>query len=82
MENNCIWAFYSMKKGTLDNNYYFYDDGKILHEYDQSQNKLNMEQFILPSEISPREKKKILSQCKLECNSDVYEKIELILNYE
>ena len=28
-----IWAYLSMKKGTYDNDYYFYEDGSILHHY-------------------------------------------------
>ena len=34
-----------MKKGTLDNEYYFYEDGRILHCYDRTQNKLNIEEM-------------------------------------
>lgn len=28
-----IWAYLSMKKDTYDNDYYFYEDGSILHHY-------------------------------------------------
>ena len=47
-----IWAYLSMKKGMYDNDYYFYDDGTILHHYDRTMTKLNLESYVLPSSIS------------------------------
>lgn len=32
-----------MKRGILDNDYAFYSDGTIIHEYDRTQNDLNRE---------------------------------------
>lgn len=52
-----------MKKGTLDNEYYFYEDGRILHCYDRTQNKLNIEEYVNAKNISERERKIILENC-------------------
>ena len=81
MEENkeLIWAYLSMKKETYDNDYYFYEDGKILHHYDRTMSKLNIEEFISPSNISDIEKEKILSKCKEECTEDILNKIKTML---
>ncbi len=31
-----IWAYYSTVRQNLDNDYYFYEDGTILHHYDRT----------------------------------------------
>ena len=47
MDNKYFWGYcFPMKKGNLDNEYYFYEDGRILHIYDKTQNKLNIEEDI------------------------------------
>lgn len=74
-----IWAYHSMKKGTLDNDYFFYEDGSILHHYDRTINKWDIEEYVTPSEISESDKEKILSKCKTECSEDIFEKIKKIL---
>jgi len=74
-----IWAYLSMKKGTYDNDYYFYEDGTILHHYDRTMNKLDIEEYFSPSDIPDSEKEKIVSACKAECSIDIVEQIERVL---
>lgn len=74
-----IWAYLSMKKGTYDNDYYFYEDGTILHHYDRTMTKLNIETFVLPSDIPDYEKEKIITKCKKECSDDIVEQIVRML---
>lgn len=64
MDNKYFWGYcFPMKKGNLDNEYYFYEDGRILHIYDKTQNKLNIEEDIKAKDISERERKIILDNC-------------------
>ena len=59
----CIWkCILPMKKGIFDNDYYFYDDGSIMHCYDKSIKKYNIEEFILPVEITERDRQAILDK--------------------
>ena len=75
-----IWAYLSMKKGMYDNDYYFYEDGTIIYHYDSTINKLDLEEYVLPSQISNSEKEIILEQCKAECPSTIVELIKKILS--
>lgn len=77
-----IWAYLSMKKGTYDDDYYFYEDGTILHHYDRSINNYNLESYVSPASISDSDKEKIVAQCTSECPKAVVEKIKEILGYE
>ena len=82
MEKNkkLIWAYLSMKKGTYDNDYYFYEDGTIFHHYDRTITKLGIEENVLPSDISDFEKEKIISKWEKEVtDKNVVEKIKNIL---
>lgn len=64
MENNYIWSYsFPMKKGTLDNDYYFYENGKIIHHYDRTQSKLNIEESITINEIPENELKVLIEKC-------------------
>ena len=74
-----IWAYLSMKKGTYDNDYYFYEDGTILHHYDRTMTKLDIDEYVSPSCISEDEKEKIMTKCKEECSNDIVEQIKRIL---
>lgn len=74
-----IWVYHSMKKGMCDNDYYFYEDGTILHHYDRTIQKLDIEEYVLPSDIPDYEKEKIITKCKEECSNDIVEQIERIL---
>lgn len=81
MENNKkqIWAYLSMKKGTYDNDYYFYEDGTILHHYDRTMMKRDIESYISPSDIPDSDKEKIIEQCKMECSEDIVKQIKNLL---
>lgn len=64
MDNKYFWGYsFPMKKGNLDNEYYFYEDGRILHCYDRTQNKLNIEEYVKIQDISESERKIILEKC-------------------
>lgn len=71
-----IWAYLSMKKGMYDNDYYFFDDGTILHHYDRSLTKLNLESYVLPYSLSDSEKERIISKCESECSEDIVKQIK------
>lgn len=50
-------------RGTLDDDYTFYDDGSVLREYDQSAYQLNLEDELNAYEISEHRKEKLLEKC-------------------
>ena len=68
-----------MKKQNLDNDYYFFDDGTILHHYDKTMTKQDFEEYVLPTEISTHEKELILTKCKDDCSNEIFNQIKLIL---
>ena len=68
-----------MKKGTYDNDYYFYEDGTILHHYDCTIGKWDIEGYISASSISELEKEKIISKCESECTPEISSQIKRIL---
>ena len=78
-EIKLIWAYLSIKEGTYDNDYYFYEDGTILHHYDQTMTKLDIEAYVSPSDIPNFEKEKIVSKCKEECSEEIIAIIERLL---
>lgn len=51
-----------MKRGQFDNNYCFYADGTIIHEYDKSVKKFNLSEQIQPSDIPLTDKQHILNR--------------------
>jgi len=53
----------SVPKGDLDNDYTFFEDGKIRHNYDQNVNKMGLEAWITPRSIADSERDKILKAC-------------------
>ena len=64
MDNSYFWSYsFRMKKGLLDNDYYFYKNGKILHVYDRTITNINIEEFISSSDISEREKQEMIENC-------------------
>lgn len=75
-----IWAYHSLVRQNLDNDYYFYEDGTILHHYDRTITKWDIEEYVLPSNISDSDKKKILSKCESECSIEIVERIKNLLN--
>lgn len=58
-----------MKKGQWDNNYRFYEDGTIEHEYDLSVKKYNLVSKIQSSEIEERDRIAILAKIN-ECPAE------------
>lgn len=62
-----------MKKGLLDNDYYFYKNGKILHVYDRTINNVNIEGFISSSDVSVREKQEMIENCPPEYKDQIKE---------
>ena len=61
----------SIPKGDLDNDYTFFEDGKIRHNYDQSVYKLGLEAWITPRNITDGDKEKILKACPKELKAKV-----------
>lgn len=53
----------SVPKGELDNDYAFFEDGKIRHNYDQSVHKTGLEAWISARNIAPAERERILKEC-------------------
>jgi len=76
---NLIWKYLFKKKDTYDNDYYFYEDGTILHSYDRTMMKINIEEYVLSLDISDLEKEKIMTKCKEEYSKDVVKQIKKIL---
>ena len=61
----------SVPKGDLDNDYTFFEDGKIRYNYDQSDNKRGLETWIPASRINDSEKDKILKACPLQFKAKI-----------
>ena len=67
METPYYWMYsFPMKKGILDDDYYFYEDGRILHCYDKTQSKLNVEEYVIASSISEDIRTAMLQACPLD----------------
>lgn len=70
------WSyFFPMRKGILDDDYYFFEDGRILHSYDQTQSKLNIEEFVSADSIDLQKRQTMLAACP----QDKFETIKRIL---
>ncbi len=67
---------FPMKKGIFDDDYFFFEDGRILHCYDKSQIKYNIEEFVKAEDI-PEDKRRIMLQA---CPENKKELISKILN--
>ena len=67
METPYYWMYsFPMQKGILDDDYYFYEDGRILHCYDKTQSKLNVEEYVIASSISEDIRTAMLQACPLD----------------
>lgn len=64
-----------MRKGILDDDYYFFEDGRILHSYDKTQSKLNIEEYVSADSI-PIEKRHTMLEA---CPNDKYALIKSML---
>lgn len=54
---------FPMKRGMLDDDYFFYEDGRIVHCYDKTQSKLNVEEVINASEIPEDKRRTMIDAC-------------------
>lgn len=62
--DNHIWQYsFPMRKGILDDDYYFFEDGRILHSYDKTQSKLNIEEYISADTIDVAKRQTMLKAC-------------------
>ena len=79
MDNNYFWSYsFNMKKGMLDNDYYFYENGKILHSFDKTMLKINIEEFVSASDIPENERLEMLNKCPLEYKGRIHEMLTII----
>lgn len=78
-KNKVIWAYLSMKKDASENDYDFYEDGIILHHYDLTIIKLDIEMYVSFSDILDSEKDEIISECEEKCSHNVVEQIKRVL---
>jgi len=53
----------SIGTGILDNDYTFYDDGRIKRFYDRNMQRYNIEAWVSVGDISTSDKSKILQKC-------------------
>ena len=78
MRDNYLWMYsFPMKSGVLDDDYYFYGDGSIVHFYDKTQNKLNIEEIVTPSSISEDKRKTMLNACPQELKEIIKQILQL-----
>lgn len=63
-----IALYHSMKGGMLDNDYYVYDDGVIIHFYDRNQypGNQNIEEEVTAEQVSDEIKNDLLDSAKNE----------------
>lgn len=75
---NILYHYMSMRKLDLDDDYIFYEDGSIVHQYDKScyPGGYNLEEEITPDQISDSKKSEILAKCP----EDKLEAVTKILN--
>ena len=76
-ERKEIWKYdFPMKKGQFDDDYYFYSDGTIVHEFDLSVSKYNLRNVVSYSDI-PLHKREIMCNA---CPENLKDFIRQILN--
>ena len=61
----------------LDDDYTFYEDGRVKHYYDQNEWSLNNEEWIDPSKITDSIKQKLLEKCPEESKEEVKNLLKL-----
>lgn len=72
-EDKEIHRSFKMKKGMFDDDYYFYESGKIVHFYDKSQKQANIEVEVTADEIPDNRKIEILEKCPEELKERIKE---------
>ncbi len=61
----------SIPNGELDNDYTFFEDGKVRRNYDQSIYKPNLEAWLNAATLPNNDKEKILKACPAEYKSRI-----------
>ena len=79
-KDKIICTIHSMKNGMFDNDYTFYEDGRIKHFYDQNQWSLDIEEWITPEQISNNEKKRLINECSKNYKSKIEKILSPIIN--
>jgi len=64
-----------ISQGMLDNQYTFFEDGRIRHFFDENIYRPNLERWILANEIRASDKVKLLEKC----SPKLKDRIKLIL---
>lgn len=78
MDNNYFWSYsFKMKKGILDNDYYFYSNGKILHSFDKSISNYNIEKFVSAEDIPDQERQEMINECPLKFKEQIMEMLTI-----
>ena len=81
MDNSYFWRYYfPMKKGEFDNEYYFYENGQILHIYDKSKTKPNIEEFVSALNIPERERQEMINACPDEFKEQIIAMLTIVDN--
>ena len=65
----------SIGNGWLDDDYTFYEDGKIKRSYDKNSFSYNITDWITPNEISDNKKLKIIENCPSDKKQIIKEKL-------
>ena len=79
MDKNYFWKYsFPMKKGEFENEYYFYENNQILHVYDKSKIKVNIEKHVSPSDIPEREKLEMIEKCPEEFKEQIINILTII----
>lgn len=75
-----IWrCLLPTKKGQWDNDYVFYNDRTIVHEYDLSVKKFNLKEDIMPADIPEKDMLTILNKVDSECPREYVDMVKDLL---
>lgn len=73
-----FWHYYfPMRKGILDDAYFFMTDGRIIHLYDKTIQKLNLTGCVTAQQIAEDKKQIMYNECPAEHKDRVKEMLEL-----
>ena len=77
-QGDYFWSYsFPMRKGMFDNDYYFMNDGRILHEYDKTINKLNISEHVKAEQISRQERITMYEACPEKYKEKIKSMLEL-----
>ena len=68
---------FPMRKGIFDDDYYFYEDGTIIHFYDKTQSKLNIEEKVSPLSIPIEKRVIMLNECPVNIKDTIKKMLQL-----